>query len=191
MDDKKSLTSIFTFSFHRNGSRLSSARAFLRPKLTQSRNNLHVMINSTATKILVNNDKGQKTVAGVEFVYTTPEGKTIPYKVRVSKEVILSAGAVNSPQVLLLSGIGPKAELDKVGIAQVHELPGVGKNLHNHVTFYLNFLLRKRRAVSDLDWVSALEYLLQKRGPMSSTGMSQVNIDKVLKLSCINALFLL
>lgn len=132
------------------------------------------MINSTATKILVSNDKGQKTVTGVEFVYQTPEGDIIPFKVRVSKEVILGAGAVNSPQILLLSGIGPKAELDKVGIPQVHELPGVGKNLHNHVTFYLNFLLRKKRAVSDLDWAIALEYLLNKKGPMSSTGMSQV-----------------
>lgn len=139
------------------------------------------MINSTATKILVNNDKGQKTVSAVEFLYKTPEGNTIPYRVRVSKEVILGAGAVNSPQVLLLSGIGPRAELDKVGIPQVHELPGVGKNLHNHVTFYLSYLLRKRRAVSDLDWASALEYLLERKGPMSSTGMSQVRFAVLLK----------
>lgn len=132
------------------------------------------MINATATRILVSNDKGQKTVSGVEFLYKTPEGHTVSYRVRVSKEVILGAGAVNSPQILLLSGIGPKVELDKVGIPQVHELPGVGRNLHNHVTFYMSFLLRKRRAISDLDWASALEYLLEKRGPMSSTGMSQV-----------------
>lgn len=132
------------------------------------------MINSTATRIVVNNDKGQKTVSGVEFLYKTPEGNTVPYRVRVSKEVILGAGAVNSPQILLLSGIGPKSELDKVGISQVHELPGVGRNLHNHVTFYLNFLLRKRRAINDLDWASALAYLLERKGPMSSTGMSQV-----------------
>lgn len=127
------------------------------------------MLNATATKVLVNNSKGQKTISGVEFMYN---GQL--HRVNVLKEAVLSAGAVNSPQLLLLSGIGPKEELEKVGIQQVHELPGVGKNLHNHVTFYLTFLLRKLRAVNDLDWATALDYILYRKGPMSSTGMSQL-----------------
>jgi glucose dehydrogenase (acceptor) len=151
----------------KNGSRLSSARAFLRP--ARNRPNLHIMLNSTATRILINTSGNQKTVSGVEFLYNNKL-----YTTRVKREVVLSAGAINSPQILLLSGIGPKEELDKVNIQQVHQLPGVGKNLHNHVTFYLSYLMKKSKAVNDLDWATALDYILNRRGPMSSTGMSQV-----------------
>lgn len=127
------------------------------------------MLNSTATKILVNTNGNQKTVSGVEFLYNNQA-----YTVRVKREVVLAAGALNSPQLLLLSGIGPKDVLDKVSIPQVHELPGVGKNLHNHVTFYLTYLMKKKKAINDLDWAAALDYILNRKGPMSSTGMSQV-----------------
>lgn len=127
------------------------------------------MLNSTATKILINNKRGQKTIEGVEFSY-----RNKLYTVRAKKEVIVSAGAVNTPQILLLSGVGPKNELTKVGIPQVHELPGVGRNLRNHVTFYMTFLMKKQKAISDLDWATALQYVLNHNGPMSSTGMSQV-----------------
>jgi glucose dehydrogenase (acceptor) len=127
------------------------------------------MLNSTATRILINTSGNQKTVSGVEFLYNNKL-----YTTRVKREVVLSAGAINSPQILLLSGIGPKEELDKVNIQQVHQLPGVGKNLHNHVTFYLSYLMKKLKAVNDLDWATALDYILNRRGPMSSTGMSQV-----------------
>lgn len=127
------------------------------------------MLNSTATKLHFNLSGGQKTISAVEFTY-----KNNPYKVQVRREVVLSAGAVNSPQLLLLSGVGPKQELDRVGIRQVHELPGVGKNLHNHVTFYMTYTLNALKDINDLDWTTALDYLLNRKGPMSSTGMSQV-----------------
>lgn len=107
----------------------------------------------------------------VEFIY-----KDATYRVRVRKEVILAAGAINTPQVLLLSGIGPKKELEKVGIAQVHNLPGVGQNLQNHVAFYMGYKLQNRPATSDLDWATALDYILYQNGPMSSTGLSQVRV---------------
>ncbi|XP_074042098.1 glucose dehydrogenase [FAD, quinone] [Leptinotarsa decemlineata] len=151
----------------RNGVRLSSAKAYLRP--ARFRPNLHIMLNSTATKIIVNKTGGKKTIQGIEFLY---QDKL--FSVRVKKEVILAAGALNSPQILLLSGIGPKTELDKVGIEQIHDLPGVGRNLRNHVTFYMSFLLNKLKNTNDLDWASALDYILNRKGPMSSTGMSQV-----------------
>lgn len=127
------------------------------------------MLNSTATKVIISNRNGKKVVTGVEFVFNKAT-----HRVNVRKEAVLSAGAINSPQILLLSGVGPKRELDRVGIRQVHELPGVGRNLHNHVTFYLTFLLRKQRATNDLDWATALDYILYRTGPMSSTGMSQL-----------------
>lgn len=127
------------------------------------------MLNSTASKILITKNGNRKVASAVEFLY-----KNKIHTVRVRREVVVSAGAVNSPQILLLSGIGPKAELEKVNIQQVHQLPGVGKNLHNHVTFYLTFLMRQRKAINDLDWANALDYILNRRGPMSSTGMSQV-----------------
>ncbi|KAL3287275.1 hypothetical protein HHI36_001751 [Cryptolaemus montrouzieri] len=127
------------------------------------------MLNSTATKILVDANSNTKQIRGVEFIY-----KNKKYTVRAKKEVIVSGGAVNSPQLLLLSGIGPRSELQKIAIPVVHDLPGVGKNLHNHVTFYLDFLLKKEKAFNDLDWEVLTEYLLFKKGPMSSTGMSQL-----------------
>lgn len=123
------------------------------------------MINSTATRLLFD----KKKVSGVEFVYNNRL-----YTVRVRKEVVLSAGAVNSPHLLLLSGVGPKNELSRVGIPQVHELPGVGRNLQNHVTFYMTYTMKKRKAVNDLDWATALDFLINRKGPMTSTGMSQV-----------------
>lgn len=148
----------------KEGVRLSSARTFLRPKRNKS--NIHVMVNSTATRIIINDEK---KVTGVEFLY-----KKVKYIVNVRKEVIVSGGAINSPQILLLSGIGPKEELEKVGISVVHDLPGVGKNFHNHVAFYLYYLLTKEKAITDLDWVAVVNYLLYRKGPMSSTGLSQL-----------------
>lgn len=93
--------------FFRNGVRLSTARAYLRP--ARNRQNLHIMINSTATKIGVRQENGKKVVDSVSFSY-----RNKMHTVKVKKEVILAAGAINSPQILLLSGIGPKEELDKV-----------------------------------------------------------------------------
>lgn len=60
--------------------------------------------------------------------------------------------------------------LFQVGIKQVHDLPGVGKNLRNHVTFYITYFLNHVKDTSDLDWATALDYILNKRGPMTSTG---------------------
>lgn len=142
--------------FFRNGTRLSSARAFLRP--ARNRPNLHIMMNSTATKILIANDDPKlKRVWGVEFM-----NKGKKYTVGVKKEVVLSGGAVNSPQMLLLSGVGPQEELRKLGIPVVHDLPGVGKNLHNHVAYFVNFVLDKEPNYNDLDWANALDYILHR-----------------------------
>lgn len=82
-------------------------------------------------------------------------------------------GAVDSPKLLLLSGIGPREELRKVNIAPVHDLPGVGKNLHNHVAHFLNFMINDTDTTA-LNWATAMEYLLFRDGLMSGTGLSEV-----------------
>jgi len=112
----------------RNGRRASTARAYLAPAL--SRSNLRVELNALTTRILV--ERGR--AVGVEYVQG---GKT--HVVRAKREVILCGGAYNSPQVLLLSGIGPSVRLEKVGIPTVVDLPGVGQNLSEHQAVMLEF----------------------------------------------------
>ncbi|XP_043267087.1 glucose dehydrogenase [FAD, quinone] [Venturia canescens] len=147
----------------RNGSRLSTARAFLRP--AKNRRNLHIMLNSTVTRIIFDENK---QAVGVEFSH---DDKI--HRVAVSKEVIVSGGAVNSPQILLNSGIGPRTELAAVGVPLVHDLPGVGKNLHNHVAYALAFTINDTDT-TPLNWATAMEYLLFRDGLMSGTGISEV-----------------
>lgn len=90
-------------------------------------------------------------------------------------QAILSAGSLNSPQILLLSGIGPKETLDKFNIPVIIDLPGVGQNLQNHVGVSLDFTLMKEPDLPVLDWATAMEYMLKREGPLSSTGLSQVH----------------
>lgn len=150
----------------RDGIRLSLAKAFVRPH--RKNPNFHVMLNSTATKIHISKNGNDKFVSAVELVY---KGKT--FKVNVKKEVILSAGAIQTPQVLLLSGIGGKDILDSVGIEQVHNLSAVGKGLTNHVSFELSTTI-KRPDVNILNEETVKEYLSYQTGPLSCTGLAQV-----------------
>jgi len=106
------------------GRRISSAKAFLNP--AKSRSNLTVLTNSQATKVLL---EGKRAV-GVAFKKGGANG--VLKEVRAGKEVILSGGAVNSPQLLQLSGVGPGHLLRDLGIEVVHDLPGVGENLKDH-----------------------------------------------------------
>lgn len=78
-----------------------------------------------------------------------------------------------SPQILLLSGIGPKEDLVPFHIPVIHNLPGVGKNLHNHVAFFLNYFINDTDT-TPLNWATAMEYLLFRDGLMSGTGISEV-----------------
>ncbi len=107
---------------HRNGERFSAAKAYLAPNLT--RPNLQVITGARTTRILL---EGRRAV-GVEFVQ---DGAL--RRLDAAREVLLCAGALQSPQLLLLSGIGPAAQLREHGIPVVHDLPGVGRNLHDHV----------------------------------------------------------
>jgi choline dehydrogenase len=106
----------------RNGKRWSTASAFLRPAMR--RPNLVVEVNALTQRVVIENGRA----TGVEF---TQRGAA--RRATAAREVILSAGAVNSPQILMLSGIGDAEELGRHGIAVVHHLPGVGQNLQDHV----------------------------------------------------------
>ena len=110
----------------RRGRRCSAAVAFLRPAL--ARPNLTVLTGRHATRIAFDGGRA----SGVEV-----EGPGGGARINAAREVILSAGVFGSPQLLLLSGIGPREELARHGIAQRHELPGVGANLVDHVDLAL------------------------------------------------------
>ncbi len=124
-------------AFDRNisrGRRLSAARAYLHPVLKQ-RPNLEVICRAFTTKILF---EGKKAI-GVEFVKgTSNRPKTVH-----SGEVICCGGAINSPHTLLVSGVGNGAELKALGIPVVHDLPGVGENLQDHLEVYVQYKCKK------------------------------------------------
>lgn len=107
---------------HKDGERCSAAKAYLLPH--RGRPNLHVLTGAHATRVLLD---GRRAV-GVAFRHGGSE-RTL----RARREVILSAGALLSPQLLMLSGIGPGEHLRALGLPVAHDLPGVGRNLHDHV----------------------------------------------------------
>lgn len=120
-----------------NGKRCSAAKAFLSPDVVK-RNNLTIFTNTQATRLLF--DEPAKRVRGVQvvdtrFVNSTSNQSQIESKATTLEagEVILCGGTINTPQLLLLSGIGPSEQLARLGIEQLHHLPGVGKNLLDHI----------------------------------------------------------
>jgi len=147
----------------KNEERHSTAAAFLKPVL--GRKNLTVL---TQTKVLKINLEGQRAV-GVEV--STKNKK--PHTLHCNREIILSSGAIQSPQLLLLSGIGEPNELKKHQINIVHELPGVGKNLHDHVwsgTSGFSTLPTNNALLNPLNGLKALmNYSLFKKGPLTNS----------------------
>ena len=142
----------------RNGSRESTAMAYLRP--AEKRSNLTVVTNAIVVKLALDGS----TVTGVTF--NTPGGTRT---VRADKEVVLSAGAFDTPKILMLSGIGDADELGKHGIASAVHLPGVGKDLQDHVAVAIQYTTTK--AVSPTKRLSKLgrpfvgaQWLLTKGG---------------------------
>ncbi|PKO60889.1 MAG: glucose-methanol-choline oxidoreductase [Betaproteobacteria bacterium HGW-Betaproteobacteria-18] len=107
---------------HKYGERHSAAKAYVTPNL--SRPNLKVFTGALTTRILMDG----KRAVGVEYVH---EGQTRRLKCR--REVLLCAGAIQSPQILMLSGIGPREHLLAHQIVPIHHLPGVGQHLHDHI----------------------------------------------------------
>ncbi|WP_432453976.1 MULTISPECIES: choline dehydrogenase [unclassified Agarivorans] len=112
----------------KNGVRWSTANAYLRPAI--QRDNLTVITHALVHKVLFEG----KTAVGVRY-----ERKGQVIDVFSDKEVLLSAGSIGSPHILQLSGIGEASTLAKAGIEQIHQLPGVGENLQDHLEFYFQF----------------------------------------------------
>lgn len=146
------------------GKRMSAAKAYL--KSVKYRRNLHVAINSHVTKVLI--DPSTKNAYGVEFIKN--------YRKRVvfaRKEVILSAGAINSPQLLMLSGVGPKEHLMQQGIPVLQDLK-VGENLQEHYSFLgLMFLVNKTGVSLQLSKINLgvfLDWLNNGRGILTIPG---------------------
>ncbi|KAF5286203.1 hypothetical protein FQA39_LY16373 [Lamprigera yunnana] len=153
---------LFQFTMRR-GSRCSAAKAFLRP--IRLRKNLHISILTQASKILIN--PSTKIAYGIQYI-KNGIWKTVLAK----KEVILSAGAINSPQLLMLSGIGPTKHLHDMGIPVMHSSPGVGANVQDHiaaggVTFRIDppisVLLHRLNNLN-----VALKYAIDGNGPLTS-----------------------
>lgn len=146
--------------------RWSSARAFLHPAM--ARPNLTVITRALATRVIV--ERGR--AVGVEF----SQNGTLR-TVRAAREVILSGGAVNSPQLLQLSGIGAPDHLEGLGIPVAHALPGVGRNLHDHpgiggVKQRCTQPISYYSAVSLLSKAGALaRYLITGGGPAANNGL--------------------
>ncbi|XP_062607233.1 glucose dehydrogenase [FAD, quinone]-like, partial [Saccostrea cucullata] len=140
----------------RNGERWSTAKAFLRPAM--NRPNLHVAVNSYVTKILIE----KKTAVGISVMRDN-----LKHVIKARKEVIISAGAFNSPQILMLSGIGPKNHLQSLGISLIADLP-VGENLEDHIKVPLLFRDNTTSSFQQLA-LSVFQYLTFKSGPMSKS----------------------
>ncbi len=174
----------------KNGWRWNTAKAFLRPVCT-SRSNFTLWTGAQAQRLITEvGSDGRLRCTGVELVR---DGQAVT--VRATREVVLSAGAVNSPQLLQLSGIGPQELLQRHGIDVVQALPGVGANLQDHLQIRAVY---KVQGVATLNTLASslvgkarigLQYLLSRSGPMSmapsqlgaftrsSPGMAHPNIE--------------
>lgn len=149
-----------------NGKRSSASSAYLHPAM--KRPNLTVLTGAHTRKVLFED----KRAAGV--VYRV---KGADHEAKARREVILSGGAINTPQLMMLSGVGPAAHLAEHGISLVHDLPGVGQGLQDHLAVHI-----KHKATKPLSMLRYLnpvrgalamaQYLLFRTGPLAQTGMS-------------------
>ena len=141
----------------RDGRRCSTAVGYLRPALKRA--NLTAITRAHATRLLLDGDRA----TGVEY----RRGRSL-HQVRADR-IILSGGAINSPQLLMLSGIGDAEELQRAGVEPVHDLPGVGKNLQDHLDVCTLVHCRQPVTYDQLnEFKAGIRYLLGRKGPVSS-----------------------
>ena len=150
----------------RRGSRWSATKAFLDP--AKARHNLTILTECHVQKLLLDNISGEKRCTGIE-VRTKKSIETFT----ATREVLLSAGSIGSPQILQLSGVGNGEMLKQRGVAPAHELPGVGENLQDHLqvrTIYkVSNTVTLNQRVHSLFGLAAMgiEYFLRKTGPLT------------------------
>ncbi|WP_171205793.1 GMC family oxidoreductase [Ruegeria sp. HKCCA0235A] len=146
----------------RNGRRCSSAVAYLKP--IRNRQNLNIITNALVTRITLDG----KQATGLVYRDRAGNEKTV----KVRREIILSGGAINSPQILMLSGIGDPDHLKKNGIDPIHALPNVGKRLQDHLQARLVFKCNEPTLNDEVRSLInqariALKYALFRAGPMT------------------------
>ncbi|MBN8426960.1 MAG: choline dehydrogenase [Xanthomonadales bacterium] len=142
----------------RDGARCSTAQAYLRP--VRDRTNLQVHTGAQVLGLLIE----QGRCVGLRYRWRGAE-----HQVRCEREVLLSGGALNSPQLLMLSGIGPADALRALDITIQHDLPGVGQNLQDHLDICTLTQARSKLSYDRLSDVAvALQYYLKKQGPGTS-----------------------
>ncbi|WP_137680599.1 GMC family oxidoreductase [Aurantiacibacter suaedae] len=150
----------------RDGQRESTAKCMLRPAM--ARGNIHLQVDARVARIVVEN----RRAVGVELT----DGRIL----RARHEVILSAGAVQSPQILMLSGIGPAAHLREHGIEVVHDVPGVGQNYQDHVASPIHMETGDMTSYG-ISWramprnvLQFFNYLLTRKGPLAGNVFESV-----------------
>ncbi|MAC14638.1 MAG: GMC family oxidoreductase [Alcanivorax sp.] len=155
----------FYYAYQKDGMRCSNARAYLEP--AEERSNLTVRSGAHVTRVLLDGTRA----TGVE--YRSAKGLV---QVSAGREVVLCGGTFNSPQLLMLSGIGPREELYRHGIELRHVLEGVGQNLQDHIDVFVRARTRSRQSISmhPSYWLKGLgallQYLIGRRGVLSSNG---------------------
>ncbi|XP_060533184.1 glucose dehydrogenase [FAD, quinone]-like [Cylas formicarius] len=153
----------------KEGKRIGVVDAYL--KLCGQRKNLDVKLGSEVLKVIVG--EHTKETSGVEFLH---QGQL--YSVRASKEVILSAGAINTAKLLLLSGLGPKEDLDEVKVNHLIDLK-VGRNLKDHVIFNgLSYMLNQTESKPPCEYSESTDYLRNGKGPLTSPGIELIGFIK-------------
>lgn len=146
-----------------NGKRCSTAKGYLKPVM--NRPNLRVITGALAQRITF----AGKRATGVDFLQDR-----LPFTVRARREVILCGGAINSPQLLLLSGVGPQEQLAAHGIDVVHHAPGVGQAMQDHYSAPIKLKCRFPITINDVmqsnlkKLRTGLDYYLRRRGPMAA-----------------------
>ncbi|MEP6785147.1 MAG: GMC family oxidoreductase N-terminal domain-containing protein [Sphingomonadales bacterium] len=146
----------------RDGRRSSSARAFLGS--AKGRKNLTIMTGAAAKRLVIRSGRA----VGIVFDKDRREQVAM-----ADREIVLSSGAIGSPKLLMLSGIGPAAHLDALSIAVEHDLPGVGQNFHDHLNVDMVYGLTgpfslERYAKRYMKLLAGAEYLMFRRGPVTS-----------------------
>ena len=146
--------------------RHSAARAYLHP--VRRRPNLEIRCQTLATRILF---QGERAV-GVEYVPNKGRDGG-PAETAYGGEIILCGGAINSPQLLQLSGVGNAAELERLGIPVVKDLPGVGENLQDHLEVYVQYACKQPvsvyPALKKRNWLRiGFQWLFQRKGPAAT-----------------------
>jgi choline dehydrogenase-like flavoprotein len=148
-----------------NARRSSTSTGYLSP--IRSRSNLQVMLQTQVLRLVIE----QRRAVGVEIV---SGGSRTPQVVRADREVIVSSGAIGSPKLLMQSGIGPAEHLRAVGVNVVHDLPGVGSNLQDHLDLFViaectgDHTYDKYTRPHHAAW-AGIQYLLLRKGPVASS----------------------